>query len=129
MKRVVGSSISGTGLVVKRRQVLGTKKTSLTRNVKVSKNDLLVNKNLLKGQKLLSHFPGFGNYSKELVVRRGICSCYPTDWNAMVKDPDVERWMTAVKLEFDTLVTMGCWEVVDMGLGYYFSFRFDCVAR
>ena len=61
-KRVVGSRISGAGLVVKKRQVLGTKKASLTRNFKVSKNALLVNKNLLKGQKLLRHFPGFGNY-------------------------------------------------------------------
>ena len=45
-KRVLGSSISGTGLVVKRRQVLGTKKASLVRNFKVSKNALLVNKYL-----------------------------------------------------------------------------------
>ena len=54
-KRVVGSSISGTGLVVKRRQVLGTKKASSIRNFKVSKIVLLVDKNLFKGQKLLRH--------------------------------------------------------------------------
>ncbi len=38
----------------------------------------------------------------------------PTDWNAMLKAPDVEKWLAAVKLEFDTLVKMGCWEVVDI---------------
>jgi hypothetical protein len=47
---------------VKKRQVLGTQAVSSTWNFKVSKNALLVNKNLLKGQKLLRHFPGFGNY-------------------------------------------------------------------
>ena len=62
-KRVVGSKIAGAGLVVKRSQVLGTKKASSTRNSKVSTNALLVDKNLLKGQKLLKHFfPGVGNY-------------------------------------------------------------------
>jgi len=61
-KRVIGSKITGAGLVVKKRQVLGTKTASSTRNFKVSKNALLVNKNLLKGQQLLRHFPGFGNY-------------------------------------------------------------------
>ena len=25
-----------------------------------------------------------------------------------------EKWLAAVKLEFDTLVKMGCWEVVDI---------------
>jgi hypothetical protein len=175
-KRVVGSRITGAGLVVKKRQVLGTKKASLTRNFKVSKNALLVNKNLLKGQKLLRHFPGFGNYygtvkrfnlerntytlkfkdgyteetafedamklipkswwAKEaytvamaecrsmLEVLATACAlsveCVdtnytePTDWNAMLKAPDVEKWLAAVKLEFETLVKMGCWEVVDI---------------
>ncbi len=47
---------------MKKRQVLGTQTTSSTRNFKVSKNALLVNKNLLKDQKLLRHFPDFGNY-------------------------------------------------------------------
>ena len=47
--------------MVKKRKVLVTKKVSSTRTFKVSKNALLVNKNLLKGQKLLKHFPGFGN--------------------------------------------------------------------
>ena len=61
-KRIIGSKITGAGLVVKKRQVLGTQAASSTRNFKVSKNALLVNKNLLKGQKLLRHFPGFGNY-------------------------------------------------------------------
>ncbi len=37
----------------------------------------------------------------------------PTDWNAMLKTPDVEKWLAVVKLEFDTFVKMGCWEVVD----------------
>ncbi len=35
-------------------------------------------------------------------------------WNAILKAPDVEKWLAAVKLEFDTLVKMGCWEVVDI---------------
>ena len=47
---------------MKRRQVLGTKKVSLTRNFKVSKNSPLVNKNLSKGRKLQRYFPVFGNY-------------------------------------------------------------------
>ena len=38
----------------------------------------------------------------------------PTDWNVMLKTPDIERWLPVVKLEFDTLVKMGCWEVVDI---------------
>ena len=38
----------------------------------------------------------------------------PTDWNAMLKASDVEKWLAAVKLEFDTSVKMGCWEVVDI---------------
>jgi hypothetical protein len=38
----------------------------------------------------------------------------PTDWNTMLKAPDVEKWLATVKLEFDTLVKMGCWEVVDI---------------
>ena len=38
----------------------------------------------------------------------------PTDWNTMLKSPDVEKWLAAVKLEFDTLVKMVCWEVVDI---------------
>ena len=76
-KRVAGSSISGTGLVMKRRQVLGPKKASLTRNFRVSKNAFLVNKNLLKGQKLLRHFPGFGNYYgtvKRFNLERNTCT-------------------------------------------------------
>jgi len=28
----------------------------------------------------------------------------------------LEPWLAAVKLEFDTLVKMGCWEVVDIPL-------------
>ena len=32
-----------------------------TQTFNVSKNALLVNKNLLKGRKLRKHFPGFGN--------------------------------------------------------------------
>ena len=40
----------------------------------------------------------------------------PTDWNAILKAPDVEKWLAAVKLEFDTLVKMGCWEVVDISI-------------
>ena len=31
----------------------------------------------------------------------------------MLKGPDVEKWLTTVKLEFDTLVKMGWYEVVD----------------
>ena len=64
MKRGVGSKNTGDGLVVKKGQVLGTKTAlaSSTRNFKVSKNALLVDGNLLKGLKLLRHFPGFGNY-------------------------------------------------------------------
>ncbi len=38
----------------------------------------------------------------------------PTDWNTMLKDPDVEKWLVAVKLEFDTLVKMDFWEVADV---------------
>ena len=38
----------------------------------------------------------------------------PTDWNAMLKAPDVEKWLDVVKLEFDTLVKMDCLEVVDV---------------
>ena len=34
----------------------------------------------------------------------------------MLKAPDVEKWLAAVKLKFDTLVKMGCWEVVDISL-------------
>jgi hypothetical protein len=52
----------------------------------------------------------------------------PTEWNSMVKAPHVEKWLAAAKLEFDTLVKMGCWEVVDIPIGapllffaYYFS--------
>ena len=43
----------------------------------------------------------------------------PTDWNTMLKAPDVEKWLPAVKLEFDTvgMVKMGCWEVVDIPIG------------
>ena len=29
-----------------------------------------------------------------------------TDWNAMLKAPDVEKWLPTVKLDFDTLVKM-----------------------
>ena len=161
---------------MKRRQVLGIKTASSTRNFKVSKNALLVNKNLLKGQQLLRHFPGFGNYygtvkrfnlerntytlkfkdgyteeiafedAMKLIPKSwwaeeaygvAMAECRsmlealatacalsielvdtaftePTDWNAMLKAPDVEKWLAAVKLEFDTLVKMGCWEVVDI---------------
>ena len=135
-----------------------------------------MNKNLLKGQKLLRHFPGFGNYfgtvkrfnlerntytlkfkdgyTEEIAFEDAMklipkswwaeeaygvamtecrfmlealataCALSielvdtaftePTDWNAMLKAPDVEKWLAAVKLEFDTLVKMGCWEVVDI---------------
>jgi hypothetical protein len=135
-----------------------------------------VNKNLLKGQQLLRHFPGFGNYygtvkrfnlerntytlkfkdgyTEEIAFEDALklipkswwakeayavamaecrsmlealataCAlsveCVdtnytePTDWNAMLKAPDVEKWLAAVKLEFETLVKMGCWEVVDI---------------
>jgi hypothetical protein len=38
----------------------------------------------------------------------------PTDWNAMLKAPDVEKWLDTVKLKFDTLVKMGYWETVDI---------------
>jgi hypothetical protein len=60
-KRVIDSKITGAGLVVKRRPVLETKTASSTRNFKVSKSALLVNKNLLKGQQLLRHCPGLGD--------------------------------------------------------------------
>jgi hypothetical protein len=40
-----------------------SKETQGSRTIfKVSKNALFVNKNLLKGQRLLRHFPGFGNF-------------------------------------------------------------------
>ena len=135
-----------------------------------------MNKNLLKGQKLLRHFPGFGNYygtvkrfnlerntytlkfkdgyteeiafedAMKLIPKSwwaeeaygvAMAECRsmlealatacalsielvdtaftePTDWNAMLKAPDVEKWLATVKLEFGTLVKMGCWEVVDI---------------
>ena len=38
----------------------------------------------------------------------------PKDWNAMLKARDVEKWLVAVKLEFDTLVKMDCWEVAEV---------------
>jgi hypothetical protein len=38
----------------------------------------------------------------------------PIDWKSMFKTPDLEQWMDAVKLEYDTLVKMGYWEVVDI---------------
>jgi hypothetical protein len=69
VKQVIGSKITGDGLVVKKRQVLGTQAASSTRNFKVSKNALLVNKNLLKGQKLLRHFPVFGSLHVEVQRR------------------------------------------------------------
>jgi hypothetical protein len=50
----------------------------------------------------------------------------PTEWNSMVKAPHVEKWLAAAKLEFDTLVKMGCWEVVDIPI---LSVRFGCAAR
>jgi hypothetical protein len=31
----------------------------------------------------------------------------PIDWKSMLKAPDLEQWMAAVKLEYDTLVKMG----------------------
>lgn len=37
VKSVIGSKITGFGLVVKKRQVLGTKTTSSTRNFKVQR--------------------------------------------------------------------------------------------
>jgi hypothetical protein len=126
-----------------KRQVLGTQAASSTRNFKVSKNALLANKNLLKGQQLLRLFPGFGNYygtvkrfnlernTYTLKFKDGYTEALatacalsaevvdtnftePTDWNAMLKASDVEKWLAVVKLEFDTLVKMGCWEVVDV---------------
>jgi hypothetical protein len=113
-----------------------------------------VNKNLLKGQKLLRHFPGLGNYygtvkrfnlernTHTLKFKDGYTEkiafenasmlealatalsvefvdtnfTEPTDWNSMLKAPDVEKWLAAVKLEFDTLVKMGCWEMVDISI-------------
>jgi hypothetical protein len=28
--------------------------------------------------------------------------------------PDLEFWMKTVRLEYDTLVRMGCWDIVDI---------------
>ena len=56
--------------------MLVTKKVSSTRNFKVSKTDLLVNKSPLKSQKLLRHFPGVGN-SYDTVKRLNLeCNTY-----------------------------------------------------
>ena len=38
----------------------------------------------------------------------------PTDWSSMLMAPDLEFWMKAVRLEYDTLVRMGCWDIVDI---------------
>lgn len=61
-KRIVNSKITGAvqkALVAKK----ASKGTLGSRTIfKVSKNALLVDKNLLKGQRLLRHFPGFGNF-------------------------------------------------------------------
>jgi hypothetical protein len=35
----------------------------------------------------------------------------------MLKALDEEKWLATVKLKFDTLVKMGCWEVVDIPRG------------
>jgi hypothetical protein len=52
------------------------------------------------------------------------------DWKSMLKVPDLEKWMAAVKLEYDTLVKMGCWEVVYippdtqlLGVGWVFKLK------
>ncbi len=38
----------------------------------------------------------------------------PTDWNSMLMAADLEFWMKTVRLEYDTLVRMGCWDIVDI---------------
>jgi hypothetical protein len=38
----------------------------------------------------------------------------PIDWKSTIKTPNLEQWMPTVKLEYDTLVKMGCWEVIDI---------------
>jgi hypothetical protein len=38
----------------------------------------------------------------------------PTDWISMLMTPDPEFWMKVVTLEYDTLVRMGCWDIVDI---------------
>ncbi len=38
----------------------------------------------------------------------------PTDWSYMLMTPDLEFWMKTVRLEYDTLVRMGCWDIVDI---------------
>jgi len=57
----VNSKITGAvqkALVAKK----ASKGTQGSRTIfKISKNTLFVDKNLLKGQRLLRHFPGFGN--------------------------------------------------------------------
>ncbi len=35
-----------------------------------------------------------------------------TDWSSMLMTPDLEFWMKAVRLEYDTLVRKGCWDIV-----------------
>jgi hypothetical protein len=62
-KRIVNSKVTGAF-----QKVLVTKKASKgmqgSRTIfKVSKNDLFVNKNLLKGQRLIRYFPDFGNFN------------------------------------------------------------------
>ena len=41
----------------------------------------------------------------------------PTDWNAMLKALDVEKWLATAKLKFDAMVKMGFLEVVDIARG------------
>ena len=59
---MVNSKITGAvqkALVAK----IASKGTQGSRTIfKVSKNALLVDKSLLKGQRLIRHFPGFGNF-------------------------------------------------------------------
>ena len=180
-KRIVNSKITGAAALVTKKASKGTQGSRTI--FKVSKNALFVNKNLLKGQRLLRHFPGFGNfygtvkrfnldrntytlkftdgYIEEIAFEdalklipkswwaldaeaNALAECRsmlealatacalgpvdlfrlemlseadftePIDWKSMLKAPDLEQWMAAVKLEYDTLVKMGCWEVVDI---------------
>ena len=38
----------------------------------------------------------------------------PTDWSSMLMGPHLEFWMKDVRLEYDTLVRMGSWDIVDI---------------
>ncbi len=40
----------------------------------------------------------------------------PTDWSFMLMAPDLDFLMKAVRLEYDTLVRMGCWDILDIPL-------------